>query len=169
MGDLLRLAARDGEVVPDLRRRLPGRGVHLCPRPECVRRALKRRPFGRRLRTAVRVDEDRLLEQLHTELRDGLERLLEDGKRSGDVVEVPPDRMWPPSLRALRRRLETDGASDPPPAVAVRHPRLARRVACRASALERFTSTRAGGMNLRPLRGGSSASRPAYERTDQNG
>ncbi|MGY1681484.1 YlxR family protein [Geodermatophilus sp. SYSU D01176] len=48
--DLLRVVARDGALVPDPRRRLPGRSASLHPTPECLRAAERRRAFGRALR-----------------------------------------------------------------------------------------------------------------------
>ncbi|WP_208983501.1 YlxR family protein [Geodermatophilus obscurus] len=48
--DLLRVVARDGTLVPDPRRRLPGRGASLHPTPECLRTAERRRAFLRALR-----------------------------------------------------------------------------------------------------------------------
>jgi uncharacterized protein len=47
---LLRVVAVAGEVVPDPRRRLPGRGAYLHPRPECLASAERRRAFARALR-----------------------------------------------------------------------------------------------------------------------
>ena len=48
--ELLRVVARDGALVPDPRRRLPGRGASLHPTPECLRTAERRRAFPRALR-----------------------------------------------------------------------------------------------------------------------
>ncbi|WP_106280058.1 DUF448 domain-containing protein [Geodermatophilus tzadiensis] len=48
--DLLRVVVRDGALVPDPRRRLPGRGASLHPTPECLRAAERRRAFPRALR-----------------------------------------------------------------------------------------------------------------------
>jgi len=48
--DLLRVVARDGTLVPDPRRRLPGRGASLHPTPECLHAAERRRAFARALR-----------------------------------------------------------------------------------------------------------------------
>nr|WP_254920828.1 YlxR family protein [Blastococcus mobilis] len=48
--DLLRVVARSGALVPDPRRRLPGRGASVHPTPECLRAAERRRAFTRALR-----------------------------------------------------------------------------------------------------------------------
>ena len=63
--DLLRVVVVDGVLIPDLRRRLPGRGAWLHPVPECLSRAERRSAFPRALRvpgpldtTAVRTHLD---------------------------------------------------------------------------------------------------------------
>jgi predicted RNA-binding protein YlxR (DUF448 family) len=43
-------------LVPDPRGRLPGRGAHLHPDPECLDLAERRRAFGRALRLGGPVD-----------------------------------------------------------------------------------------------------------------
>jgi predicted RNA-binding protein YlxR (DUF448 family) len=48
--DLLRVVVRDGALVPDPRRRLPGRGASVHPTLECLRAAERRRAFPRALR-----------------------------------------------------------------------------------------------------------------------
>ncbi|MGY1609061.1 MULTISPECIES: YlxR family protein [unclassified Geodermatophilus] len=48
--DLLRVVHRSGTLVPDPRRRLPGRGASLHPTPECLHAAERRRAFSRALR-----------------------------------------------------------------------------------------------------------------------
>ncbi|WP_281281671.1 YlxR family protein [Blastococcus colisei] len=47
---LLRVVVRSGALVPDPRRRLPGRGASLHPTPECLNAAERRRAFSRALR-----------------------------------------------------------------------------------------------------------------------
>jgi hypothetical protein len=68
--DLVRFVlAPDGRVVPDLGRRLPGRGVWVSLSREAVAEACRRKLFQRALRAPCVVDEDlpalveRLLEQ----------------------------------------------------------------------------------------------------------
>ena len=46
----------DGRVVPDLKRRLPGRGVWLTASADVVEMAVARRIFARAFRRAVKVD-----------------------------------------------------------------------------------------------------------------
>jgi len=52
--ELVRFAARDGELVPE--RRAPGRGAYTCRRLACFEQAVAQRGFARALRQAVRVD-----------------------------------------------------------------------------------------------------------------
>lgn len=62
--DLLRVVAVDGRCVPDLRRRLPGRGAHLHCDLECLHLAERRRAFPRALRLAGPLDTTAVRELL---------------------------------------------------------------------------------------------------------
>lgn len=53
---LLRVVAVDGTLVPDPRRRHPGRGAWVHPDPGCLRAAERRRAFPRALRSAGPLD-----------------------------------------------------------------------------------------------------------------
>ncbi|GAA0899050.1 hypothetical protein GCM10009559_62740 [Pseudonocardia zijingensis] len=53
---LLRVVAVDGVLIPDLRRRLPGRGAWLHLAQECLDRAERRSAFPRALRVAGPLD-----------------------------------------------------------------------------------------------------------------
>jgi len=59
-GDLLRVVAEHGVLIPDPRRRLPGRGAWLHPVPECLSRAERRSAFPRALRVPGPLDVDRV-------------------------------------------------------------------------------------------------------------
>jgi predicted RNA-binding protein YlxR (DUF448 family) len=52
----VRVVAVEGVVVPDPRRRLPGRGAWLHPVPECLDRAERRSAFPRALRVPGPLD-----------------------------------------------------------------------------------------------------------------
>jgi uncharacterized protein len=68
VADLMRfVVGPDQEVVPDLKRRLPGRGVWVTATRAAVAQAVKRRAFGRGFKAEVRVAPD---------LADAVERLL---------------------------------------------------------------------------------------------
>lgn len=69
VGELIRfVVGPDGVVVPDIKRRLPGRGVWMTARRFIVEEAVRRRAFGRGLKADVRAS---------TDLPDRLDRLLE--------------------------------------------------------------------------------------------
>ncbi|HEY6424369.1 MAG TPA: YlxR family protein [Pseudonocardiaceae bacterium] len=53
---LLRVVAVDGALVPDPRRRHPGRGAWVHPDTGCLRLAERRRAFSRALRSASTLD-----------------------------------------------------------------------------------------------------------------
>lgn len=55
-GELVRVVARDGAAVPDVRRVLPGRGAHLHPDPACLEQAERRRALPRALRVLGPLD-----------------------------------------------------------------------------------------------------------------
>ena len=59
VGEMIRfVAGPDGGVVPDLKRRLPGRGVWVTARRRVVEEAVRRRVFGRGLKGDVRAPAD---------------------------------------------------------------------------------------------------------------
>jgi uncharacterized protein len=59
VGEMIRfVAGPDGAVVPDLRRRLPGRGVWITARRPAVEEAVRRRAFARSLKDNVKVSAD---------------------------------------------------------------------------------------------------------------
>lgn len=67
--DLLRLCVGpDGDLVPDLKENLPGRGVWITLSRKSFEMAVEKRSFGRALKGSVKVDED---------LGDKIDQLLE--------------------------------------------------------------------------------------------
>ncbi len=54
--NLVRVVERDGAIVRDTARCLPGRGAWIHPDPACLSRAERSRAFGRALRTQPNVD-----------------------------------------------------------------------------------------------------------------
>ncbi|HJQ57058.1 MAG TPA: DUF448 domain-containing protein, partial [Vineibacter sp.] len=63
------VVAPDGRIVPDLARKLPGRGLWVTATRAALERAMARKAFGRAARHQVVVDAD---------LPDRLERLLRE-------------------------------------------------------------------------------------------
>ena len=58
-GELIRfVAGPDGGIVPDLKRKLPGRGVWIRARQETIDAAVKRKAFGRALKADVKAAAD---------------------------------------------------------------------------------------------------------------
>jgi uncharacterized protein len=62
--ELLRVVARDGAVVPDPARRLPGRGAHLHPVVDCLDLAERRKAFPRALRVPPPLSTDLVRREL---------------------------------------------------------------------------------------------------------
>ncbi len=82
---LLRFVAgpRAGSLVPDVRRRLPGRGVSVHPDPGCVLQALRRGGFARGLRRPVSVDAEQLLRDVAAAYRRRVDGLVVTARRAG--------------------------------------------------------------------------------------
>ena len=55
-----------GELIPDLRRCLPGRGAWLHPTGDCFDLAVRRRAFGRALRFGAHLDTTAVAEWIAT-------------------------------------------------------------------------------------------------------
>lgn len=85
---LLRFVVGPGEpcLVPDPRRRLPGRGVSVHPTRECLRRAVERGGFARALRTKLSLDADALAALARSQYERRLEGLLVAARRNRSLV-----------------------------------------------------------------------------------
>ena len=75
----------DREVVPDLKHRLPGRGVWVSANAQAVGEAVRRRLFGRAFKGDVRAAPD-LAEQIEQALRRDLIQALSLANKAGAVV-----------------------------------------------------------------------------------
>ena len=85
--ELLRVVVVDRAVVPDTRRRLPGRGAWLHPDPDCLRNAEKRRAFPRAFRVPGPLDVERVrghLEQRREETVAGQPRDRHEARKQVD-------------------------------------------------------------------------------------
>src|SRR4029453_3886899 len=61
VGELIRFVGDpDGAIVPDLRRRLPGRGVWITATRDALGTAIARRAFARAFKREVRLAGDRV-------------------------------------------------------------------------------------------------------------
>lgn len=84
--ELLRFVlAPDGSVVPDLKGKLPGRGVWLTPERKAVEEAVRRRAFNRAFRKEVAVDAD-LPDRVEALLRKAAVDALSLANKAGLVV-----------------------------------------------------------------------------------
>ncbi|HLG85954.1 MAG TPA: RNA-binding protein [Alphaproteobacteria bacterium] len=75
----------EGEVVPDLRHKLPGRGVWVSARADVIETAVKRQAFGRAFRAEVKVPP-RLAEEIDVLLAQICLQALSLAKKAGQVV-----------------------------------------------------------------------------------
>ena len=80
--DLLRVVVVDGVVIPDLRRRLPGRGAWLHSSTECLDAAERRRAFGRALKVSGQLDTTRVRVLLDPQGNIGTDDRIATGSRS---------------------------------------------------------------------------------------
>jgi len=67
------VSSPQGELVPDLKANLPGRGAYLCSRSECVRKAMKRNVLAHAFKRPVRPEQLQCLEE---RIRTALERSI---------------------------------------------------------------------------------------------
>lgn len=75
----------DGRVVPDIRGKLPGRGVWVTARHDAVAEAVRRKLFGRGLKDEVTVDAD-LADWVDRLLLDAALKALSMARKAGQVV-----------------------------------------------------------------------------------
>jgi predicted RNA-binding protein YlxR (DUF448 family) len=75
----------DDKLVPDLRRRLPGRGVWVTGTAAAVKEAVRRRAFGRSLKAEV-VTSPALVEEVEALLRRDAVQALALANKAGAVV-----------------------------------------------------------------------------------
>jgi hypothetical protein len=84
--ELIRFVLGPGDrVVPDLRHKLPGRGVWVTSRAACVEEAVNRRLFGRAFKTGVDVPAT-LAADIERALRDDLRQALSLANKAGAVI-----------------------------------------------------------------------------------
>lgn len=79
---LLRFVHDEGRLVPDPRRRLPGRGVSVHPTRACLVRAVERGGFARALGTKLDLNADALCRAAVAQLERRIDGLLLAARRS---------------------------------------------------------------------------------------
>jgi uncharacterized protein len=86
VNDLIRfVAGPDGDVVPDLKRTLPGRGVWVTAKADIVREAIRRKAFQRGLKQEVKASET-LPEMIIGALRQDVKQALALANKAGAIV-----------------------------------------------------------------------------------
>jgi len=100
---LLRFVRSGGRVSPDLARRSPGRGLNLCPTLQCLKIAVQRHAFSRKLGSGINPDLRELRNDTVEAFKHALGRLIRDGERSGfiDKTEGRADLCGGPADWAL--------------------------------------------------------------------
>lgn len=84
--DLIRFVlGPDGAIVPDLKEKLPGRGVWLTAAHETIAEAVKRKAFGRALKADAKAPEG-LAEHVGSLLADAALGALSLANKAGEVV-----------------------------------------------------------------------------------
>jgi uncharacterized protein len=79
------VAGPDGQVVPDIRGKLPGRGVWVTADRAALERAVSKRLFARGLKQPVQVPED-LVDEVERQLVRRVIDLISLARKSGDAV-----------------------------------------------------------------------------------
>lgn len=75
----------DQQVVPDLRHKLPGRGVWVTARRDMVEQAVQRRLFSRAFKTEAKASQT-LPQDIESLLRDDLRQGLSLANKAGNVI-----------------------------------------------------------------------------------
>lgn len=111
--DLIRFVVGPGEVLaPDIRRKLPGRGVWVCLSAATVGEAVKRRAFERSLKTKVTVSPELPAEVDALLARDAVQALAMANKAGLVVSGFAKVEALAESGRAAAVIAASDGAED---------------------------------------------------------
>ena len=83
-GDVVRIVSGPAGPVIDYREKLPGRAAYVCPRRECIEKALSRANLSRALQTNIHVPEiESFIEALTSAIREKIRSLLPMSARAG--------------------------------------------------------------------------------------
>jgi predicted RNA-binding protein YlxR (DUF448 family) len=81
---VIRVVAGPAGAMIDYREKLPGRAAYVCPRPECIQKALGRENLSRALHASVSVpDSAQFLERLQEAIVEKVRSLLSMAARAG--------------------------------------------------------------------------------------
>jgi len=79
--------APDGQLVPDIKAKLPGRGVYLCSRPSCIQKAVRKDVLSHALHSRVQASELAGLEQkIRGLLEEQLQSFLSVLRKGNQIV-----------------------------------------------------------------------------------
>lgn len=85
--DVVRIVSGPSGPVIDYREKLPGRAAYVCPRRECIQKALSRENLSRALHTNVSVPElEVFIQALSSAVREKMRSLLPMAARAGMLV-----------------------------------------------------------------------------------
>ena len=102
--ELLRMVREGHQIVPDVSRRHLGRGLNLCPRPECVSLAVKRRVFSRSLGEHDGLSTDQLFARVATGFSEARIRFERDNRRARVEHATPADMSLTASALSFESR-----------------------------------------------------------------
>lgn len=106
------VAGPDGQVVPDLAERLPGRGLWVSAEREALLRAQAKGLFAKAARQSVRAPED-LIDRVEALLRRSCIDLIGMARRAGQAVAgYEKVKEWLAEGRAAVLLAASDGAAD---------------------------------------------------------
>lgn len=85
--DVVRIIAGPESVVIDYREKLNGRAAYVCPKTECIKKALTKESLGRSLRLKIRLPETEVfLAQLTTSITEKIKSLLFISLKAGKLA-----------------------------------------------------------------------------------
>ncbi|MBJ6726745.1 DUF448 domain-containing protein [Geomesophilobacter sediminis] len=86
-GELLRyVLSPDGEVVPDLQQKLPGRGAYTCLKAGCLTQAVKKRQLARALGATGEIDAVRLVSRVRERFEERIAGYISLANKGGKLV-----------------------------------------------------------------------------------
>jgi predicted RNA-binding protein YlxR (DUF448 family) len=85
--DVVRIIAGPESVVIDYREKLSGRAAYVCPKTDCIKKALTKEVLGRSLRLRIRLPEtEAFFVQLTTSIEERIKSLLSIALKAGKLA-----------------------------------------------------------------------------------